>query len=240
MERLQKFMASHGVASRRKCEQIISEGRVTVNGRVITELGTKIDPERDAVKVDGKLIHRDEPKVYIMLNKPAGYLTAMGEGKGDRPLVKDLLKGVKVRVFPVGRLDYHTEGALLLTNDGEVAYRLTHPRYGVPRTYEAKVKGVPDEEDLKSLADGVPLDDGITKPAEVKLIGRGSKNGVLKITISEGRNRQVRRMCEAIGHPVIKLKRKSIGPLKLRGLSPGEYRYLTPPEIKALRKLVEL
>lgn len=239
MERLHKFMARAGVASRRQCEELIARGRVKINGRVITTLGLKIDPLKDRVEVDGRPLARPEKKVYLLLNKPAGYVTTVKDPRG-RAKVTDLLRGIKQRVYPVGRLDYDTEGLLLLTNDGDLAYALTHPRHEVPKTYLARVKGVPAPEKLKALARGVPLEDGPTAPARVRLVSDKGGNGLLEITIHEGRNRQVRRMCEHIGHPVLALRRVRIGPLELGGLKPGQYRHLTFREVARLKKVARL
>lgn len=239
MERLHKFMARAGVASRRQCEELIARGRVKVNGKIVTVPGLKIDPVKDRVEVDGCVLSKPEKKVYLLLNKPAGYVTTVKDPRG-RAKVTDLLSGVKQRVYPVGRLDYDTEGLLLLTNDGDLAYALTHPRHEVPKTYLARVQGVPAPEKLKELAGGVLLEDGPTAPARVRLVGDKGGNGLLEITIHEGRNRQVRRMCERIGHPVLALRRVRIGPLELGGMKPGQYRHLTFREVARLRKAARL
>lgn len=198
MERLQKILAQAGVASRRKCEELILAGKVEVNGELVTTLGTKVDPEQDIIKVAGRLI-RGENKIYIMFNKPKGVITSASDDKG-RKVVTDYLKGIKERVYPVGRLDYDTEGLLLLTNDGEFANLLTHPKHHVPKTYLATVKGVPHGTALDKLKAGIKLEDGMTAPAEVeyKDVDEANKETVISITIHEGRNRQVRRMFEAI------------------------------------------
>ena len=224
------------MASRRKCEELIVSGRVAVNGRVVTELGAKADPERDVITVSGKPI-ASPPKVYLMFNKPKGVITSMSDPRG-RPVVKDYLKDVGTRVFPFGRLDYDTEGLLLLTNDGELAYRLTHPKHGVAKTYHATVEGVPHGTALEKLASGIRLEDGMTAPAEVEYVDvdPDGKWATVSITIREGRNRQVRRMFEAIGHPVIRLKRVAFAGLALQGLRRGKYRPLTEEEIALLRE----
>ncbi|MBO2945060.1 rRNA pseudouridine synthase [Paenibacillus sp. F411] len=234
MERLQKIMAQAGIASRRKCEELILGGKVQVNGETVTALGTKADPDQDEITVSGKPI-KNEKKVYVMLNKPKGVITSASDPEG-RKIVSDYLKGVRERVYPIGRLDYDTEGLLLLTNDGEFANLLSHPKYHVPKTYLATVKGVPHGEGLDKLRQGIMLEDGMTSPAEVeyKDVDPDNKQAVISITIHEGRNRQVRRMFEAINHPVIRLKRISYGDLLLQNLKRGIYRHLTPDEINRL------
>ena len=239
LERLQKVISHAGIASRRGAEQLITEGRVMVNGDIVTQLGTKVDPTRDKVKVDGKLIKSFPGKVYIILNKPAGYVSTLKDPQ-ERPVVVDLLDNVTTRIFPVGRLDYDAEGLLLLTNDGELAHKLQHPRYRVVRTYEVKVKDIPTSRELSSLRNGVQLDDGIALPAKVAFLKKTEKNCWLKMTIYEGRNRQVKRMCEAVGHHVLKLKRVRVGSLGLGSLSKGQYRHLTKDEVEKLYKLISL
>jgi 23S rRNA pseudouridine2605 synthase len=235
MQRLQKILAEAGIASRRKCEEIITAGRVQVNGVVVNTLGAKADPDTDHIQVDGKSINQQQ-KVYIMLNKPKGVITSADDPEG-RKIVSDFLKGINERIYPVGRLDYDTEGLLLLTNDGEFAHLLTHPKHHIPRTYLATVKGVPHGSLLDKLRAGVMLDDGMTAPAEVEYadIIESKNETVLTITIYEGRNRQVRRMLEFISFPIIKLKRIKFGELFLTGVPRGKYRHLTPKEIKELR-----
>ncbi len=233
--RLQKLMAQAGIASRRKSETLITDGCVTVNGRVVTELGSKADPERDHIKVNGKLLQLRRPHVYVMLNKPKAYVTTASDPQG-RPTVISLLRGVKGRLFPIGRLDYHTEGLLLLTNDGELAHVLMHPSRGVLKRYQVKIKGeVPDDE-IRRLSRGTRLDDGTTAPCTITKRGKTEKNSWLEVTLHEGRYRQVRRMFESAGHPVIKLRRIGYGGLTLGELPIGRYRHLTPDEIKALRR----
>jgi len=236
--RLQKLIAGTGIASRRKAEVMITAGRVTVNGKVVTELGIKVDPTRDHVKVDGKHISAAQPFVYLMLNKPKNVVSTLDD-PGGRETVKDFLRGVSVRVFPVGRLDFDGEGLMLLTNNGDVAQALLHPRYHVPKMYLIKVKGVLTDEEIKKLEQGVRLEDGMTSPASVKKVRKVEANSWLEITIREGRKHQVKRMLEAVGHPVIKLLRIKMGPLTLGNLEPGEYRFLTDREANALRELVE-
>src|SRR5262245_48823014 len=216
------------------------EGRVTVNGVTIRELGTKADSAHDDIRVDGRRIKVAERHRYLLLNKPRGYVTTRSDPQ-QRPTVIDLLRGVREYVYPVGRLDFDTEGLLLLTNDGELAARLTHPRHGVPRIYEARVLGVPDAHDLDRLARGIVIDGRRTESAQVKLLphGRDTDHATLTITVREGRNRQVRNMCDAIGHPVALLKRVAIGPLKDPKLKVGQWRELTADEVKHLRRAAE-
>jgi pseudouridine synthase len=237
-ERLQKILSRAGVASRRAAETLIAQGRVSVNGTTVTEPGTRADASRDEIRVDGRRLPAAEPKRYILLNKPPGYVTTRSDPQ-RRSTVVDLLAGVREYVYPVGRLDYDTDGLLLLTNDGDLAAALTHPRHGVPRTYEARVVGVPDDRALETLRRGVPLDGHRTRPAEVERIpgGRRDATTTLRLTIREGRNRQVRRMCEAVGHPVQKLTRTRIGPLSDRRLRQGEWRDLTLQEVRSLRRV---
>lgn len=236
MERLQKILAQAGVASRRKCEELILAGKVQVNGVIVTELGTKADPAADVITVNGKRVGAEQ-KLYLLFNKPKGVITSASDPKG-RKIVTDYLKGIKERVYPVGRLDYDTEGLLLLTNDGEFAHLLTHPKHHVPKTYLATVKGVPHGDSLEKLKKGVMLDDGMTAPAEVEYhdVDPDNKFATISITIHEGRNRQVRRMFEAIGHPVTRLKRIAFGHLYLGTMKRGIYRHLTKNEVEALRQ----
>ncbi len=238
LERIQKIIAAAGITSRRAAEELITEGRVRVNGQVVTEHGTKADADKDHIKVDGKLINPQQPKVYVMLNKPAGFVTTMSDPEG-RPTVQDLLKGIKVRVYPVGRLDYNTEGMLILTNDGDFAHLITHPKHEFPKTYLAKVKGVLDDSQIASLEQGIYLDDGKTAPAKLKKVRKEEANSWLEITIHEGRKRQVRRMFDRVGRSVIKLKRIRTGSLTLGDLSEGTFRYLTPDEVTGLKELAQ-
>lgn len=232
-ERLQKYMASAGVGSRRACETMIAEGRVTVNGKVVREQGVKVVPGQDIVKVDSKAVHAEEKHVYLLLNKPAGYVTTMKDTH-ERPIVTDLIQGVPYRVFPVGRLDVETEGLLLLTNDGEFAYRLTHPKFKLKKTYLATVQGQLTEERLAMLQEGVVLEDGKTRPAEVEIVRKEKHKTIVKISISEGKNRQVRRMFKAVKNPVLALRRISVGSLTLDKVPVGEYRHLTKEELTKL------
>lgn len=236
LERLQKFMARHGVASRRACEEMIAAGRVKVNGKTVTVPGTTVDPARDRVEVDGRLLGQPERPVYILLNKPRGYISAVSDPRGRR-VVTDLLADVKERVYPVGRLDYDSEGLLLLTNDGDLTLKLTHPSHGIAKTYRARVRGVPRTQDIEILSAGIMLDDGMTAPARIDLLEERDGNALLEVTIREGRNRQIRRMFEKIGHEVIRLKRIKMGDLVLGDLKPGQYRKLSAAETRRLKKM---
>src|SRR5580765_4234673 len=228
MERLQKILSQAGIASRRASEQLMLDGRVTVNGGTVRELGTKADASRDDIRVDGRRVKIVTGHRYLLLNKPRGYVTTRADEK-HRPTVIDLLRGVSEYVYPVGRLDYESEGLLLLTNDGGLAARLTHPRHGVARVYEARVLGVPDAHDLDRLSRGLVIDGRRTGPAEVKLLPskRDTNQAMLVVTVREGRNRQVRKMCDAIGHPVNRLERVAIGSIRDARLKTGHWRDLT-------------
>lgn len=228
-DRLQKVLARTGVGSRRVCEELIAGGRVTVNGEVAV-LGRRVHPDSDHIEIDGVAISVKPGLVYYLLNKPRGVVTTAADPQGRRTVV-DLVPG-EPRVFPVGRLDADTEGLLLITNDGELAHRLTHPSFGVEKEYLAEVQGTPSAGDLRRLREGVHLADGQTAPARVSTLGPN----LLRITIHEGRNRQVRRMCETVGHPVVRLVRTRIGPLAERSLKPGEWRELTPKEVRSLER----
>jgi 23S rRNA pseudouridine2605 synthase len=236
MERLQKVIAQAGITSRRKAEGLITSGKVFVNGNKVTELGTKVDPSNDKVVVDGVPINREEP-VYFLLYKPAGVISSVSDEFG-RKVVTDFIN-VHQRIYPVGRLDSDTSGLLLLTNDGEFANLLMHPKYKIKKTYIAKVEGTPFRETLKKLERGVQLEDGKTAPAQVKVkkTDKTKNTSIVEISIHEGKNRQVRRMLEAVGHPVLKLKREHYGFLHLSGMNAGEFRELKPHEVKQLRKL---
>lgn len=232
-ERLQKILSMAGIASRREAESIIVAGRVTVNGTVVTELGTKADPSVDRIIVDGKPVALPEAKLYILLYKPAGYMTTLKDPEG-RPIVTDLLKKLTQRVYPVGRLDYNTEGLLLLTNDGEWANRLAHPRHEVDKEYLVRVRGSASPEQIANLQRGVELSEGKTAPAQVSVERATGNSSWLSITIHEGRYRQIRRMCDAVGLLVVRLKRVRYGFLTLGELNPGEYRILTAAEAERL------
>jgi 23S rRNA pseudouridine2605 synthase len=237
LERLQKIISMAGIASRRKAEVLMREGLVTVNGRVVRELGSKADPEMDHIKVSGKLINPSQAKVYLMLNKPREVVTTLSDPLG-RMTVKSLLRGVRARVYPVGRLDYDSEGLLLLTNDGDLVQKLLHPSFEVPKTYEVKVKGILTDEEIREISRGVVLSDGRTLPCRIRKIKKTEKNSWLEMTIHEGRNRQIRRMLEKIDHPVLKLKRIRMATLELADLPIGRYRYLTAQEIRFLKSHV--
>lgn len=230
MERLQKILSRAGVASRRAAEQLMLDGRVTVNGQTVRELGTKADAAGDDIRVDGRRVKAAEALRYLLLNKPRGYVTTRSDPQ-RRPTVLDLLGGVREYVYPVGRLDFDSEGLLLLTNDGDLAAALTHPSHEVPRVYQARVLGEPDRHDLDRLQKGITIDGRRTRLAQVRAL----KPDVLEITIHEGRNRQVRKMCEAIGHPVSDLRRVAIGPIRDERLKRGAWRELTPEEVRRLR-----
>jgi pseudouridine synthase len=236
VERLQKILSRAGVASRRASEQLMLEGRVSVNGTTVRELGTKADPARDDIRVDGSRIRFPERHRYLLLNKPRGYVTTRSDPH-RRPTVMDLLHGVHEYVYPVGRLDFESEGLLLLTNDGELAAQLTHPSHGVARVYEVRVLGAPDARDVERLSRGITIEGRRTRPAEVEIVpsGRQPKQATLRITVREGRNRQVRRMFDAIGHPVDDLRRIAIGPITDNRLKTGQWRELTDAEVKKLR-----
>ena len=241
MIRLNKFLSVAGIASRRAADTLITQGRVDVNGRAVTELGTKVDPERDDIRVDGRRVAKAPARRYLLMNKPPRVMSTRRDPQG-RTTVIDLLAraGIKGYFYPVGRLDYDSEGLLLLTNDGDLAGRASHPRHDLPRTYVARVEGVPDDRDLQRLRRGVLLDDRKTRPAEVRLLhvapNRHGPQAVLEITIREGRNRQVRRMCDAIAHPVARLRRTRFGPIADETLKPGAIRDLRPNELSALQK----
>jgi len=233
-ERLQKILSRAGISSRRGAEELITAGRVSVNGIVIDELGAKADPDRDSITVDGREVGRAGDRIYLVLYKPAGYMTTLKDPQG-RPLVTDLLKGIRERVYPVGRLDYNTEGLLLLTNDGEWANAMAHPRHEVDKEYHVRIRGMVSAQQMDQLAGGVMLEDGKTAPAAVAVVRESENNTWISITIHEGRYRQVRRMCEAVGLAVVRLKRVRYGFLSLKGLRTGEFRFLTPDEAARLR-----
>ena len=241
LTRLQKILSAAGVSSRRASETLITEGRVTVNGETVTELGSKADADVDDIRVDGRRIRTTAARRYILMYKPRGYITSRSDPQ-QRPTVIDLLAkgGVREYVYPVGRLDYDTEGLLILTSDGDLAERLMHPSHGVAREYQARVRGVPDLHTLERLSRGVMLDGRKTSPADVRLdkavdAGAG-EDAILSITVHEGRNRQVRRMCEAVGHPVVRLRRVRIGPIHDEHIRPGEFRDLDDREVAALKR----
>ncbi|HYC91831.1 MAG TPA: pseudouridine synthase [Thermoanaerobaculia bacterium] len=242
LERLQKIIAHAGFASRREAETMIREGRVTVNGKVVTELGTKADPTSDHVKVDGKLITGPETHRYILLYKPREVITTVDDPQGRRTVI-DLIKGVRERIYPVGRLDFHSEGLILLTNHGDLANELTHPEHGWVKTYHVKVRGVPEQRLIEKLERGITIDGKRTLPCEIrrmKTTGRGDDEGNswYEVKLREGRNQQIRKMFQAMGHPVSKLRRVAIGPLADPHLGPGDYRELTKREVRMLMTLM--
>ena len=233
--RLQKYMAECGVASRRKCEELISQGKVKVNEKIVTELGTKINPDKDKVAFNGKALkYEDDEKVYILLNKPIGYVTTVKD-QFSRDTVLDLIKTNK-RVVPVGRLDMYTSGALILTNDGDFVYKVTHPKHEITKTYTVTVKGIIKNEEVEQLRKGVKIDDYTTRPAKVKILKTDEEKDIsrLEITIHEGKNRQVRKMCESVGRRVIALHRSKIGNIGVKDIELGKWRYLKDFEVKKL------
>ena len=236
--RINKYIALCGVASRRKAEELILAGRVTVNDEVMTELSYKVDEENDIVKVDDKLRKEENKLVYILLNKPEGYITTVKD-QFDRPSVLDLVSDIKERVYPIGRLDYETSGLLLLTNDGDLTYKLTHPKHEVDKTYVARVKGKLTKEEIERFKTGLKIEDYTTAPAKLKVIKYDEQrdSSLLEIKIHEGKNRQVRKMCKAINHPVLRLRRSAMGKIKIGDCEIGKYRYLTEDEIKYLKNL---
>lgn len=235
MERLQKFMARAGVASRRKSEEIIKQGRVKVNGKTVTRMGCKVDPDTDKVEVDDRVIS-EEKKVYIMLNKPTGCVATVDDPRG-RKTVLDYVSDIKLRIYPVGRLDYDTSGLLLLTNDGQLTYKLTHPSFEVKKTYLVDIEGRLSVSGKKMLEEGVELEDGITAPGEVEIVYKNEEKTIFLLTIHEGRNRQVRRMCQKIGHTVSSLKRVGLAFLNLDDLPEGDFRHLRSAEVEKLKEM---
>jgi 23S rRNA pseudouridine2605 synthase len=233
-QRIQKIIAEMGISSRRKAEEMIIEGRVTVNGKTAV-IGMKADPFRDHIKVDGKLLVEPEKKVYFIFNKPRGVVTSLSDPEG-RPTVHDFLKGIRQRVFPVGRLDYDSEGMLFLTNDGEFAHAVLHPSKKIPKTYLVKVKGVLEEKDIEKLKTGIRLDRTLTAPAHVRRVRKTENNSWIEMTIYEGKKRQIRRMLERVGHSVMRLMRVRINGLEMGELKPGAYRKMTPEEMKKMAK----
>ncbi|MBT9139889.1 MAG: Ribosomal large subunit pseudouridine synthase B [Dehalococcoidia bacterium] len=236
--RLQKYLSQSGVASRRNSEQLIKDGRVKVNGETVSVMGIIISPETDKVEVDDRLVKTVIRHEYLLLYKPVGFVTTLKDQFG-RPTIRDLLVDVKFRVYPVGRLDMDTSGVLLLTNNGELANRLTHPSFGVEKEYLARVRDLPDAQALATLAKGVKLVDGMTAPATVRLVKGGRPTSIVSLTIKEGKNRQVRRMFETVGHPVVSLKRVRFGPLMLTDMQEGSSRNLTIREVAELKKVTQ-
>jgi len=233
-QRIQKIIAEMGISSRRKAEEMVMEGRVTVNGKTAV-IGMKADPLMDHIKVDGKLLVEPEKKVYFIFNKPRGVVTSLNDAEG-RPTVHDFLKGIRQRVFPVGRLDYDSEGMLFLTNDGEFAHAVLHPSKKIPKTYLVKVKGVLEENDIEKLKTGIRLDRTLTAPAHVRRLRKTENNSWVEMTIYEGKKRQIRRMLERVGHPVMRLMRIRINGLDMGALKPGAYRKMTHEEMKEITK----
>lgn len=240
-ERLQKVMAAAGVGSRRKCEELISEGRVTVNGKVVDRLGMKVDPQKSEIRVDGKLVTLPDRNYYILLNKPAGYTSTKFDPFAKKTVL-ELVADVSANLHTVGRLDVDTEGLIILTNDGDLTYRLTHPSHEIGKTYVATVRGKVDEDDLDRLRTGIQLEDGVTAPAKAKLlnVSPDGRRSTVELTIHEGKKRQVRRMFNAIGHRVEHLIRTKIGSISIGNLKAGEWRYLTDDEVKRLKESAQL
>ncbi len=232
-ERLQKILSRAGVSSRRAAEKMIAEGRISVNRTVVVEPGTKADPGKDEIRLDGRLISLETERIYLMLHKPKGYVTTLSDPQG-RPIVTDLLNGVAARVYPVGRLDYDSEGLLILSNDGEFAQRLQHPRYGIPKTYRVKVEGHLLKGELKALENGIDLPDGRFAPAEVQLEKTNPRSTWLTLTLTDGRNRVIRRAFDSLGHPVARLVRVAVADITLASLPEGGWRMLTSREVERL------
>jgi pseudouridine synthase len=238
-QRINRILSLSGIASRRKADELIESGRIMLNGRIVRELGTKAQWGKDSIKQDGNEIPKPSSRTYIILNKPFGYISSLHDPQ-KRPVVTDLLKDITQRVYPVGRLDFDSLGLLILTNDGDLAHRLTHPRHHVPRTYKVTVKGTLHEETLHRLRKGVQLEDGFSGPSRASIVKQSGGNSVIRLTISQGRNRMVRRMMEAVGHRAIHLIRTGFGDLELKDLKIGRYRHLTSHEVISLKKSVGL
>lgn len=233
--RLQKYLAEAGVASRRKCEELIAQGKIEVNGQIVTVPGTKINGS-EIIKVDGREIRQEQRKVYVLLNKPAGYIST-AKDQFSRKTVLDLVSTVKERIYPVGRLDYDTSGLIMLTNDGELANQLTHPKHEMQKVYRVMIEGTMSEEEMATIKTGVTIEDYKTAPANVKIIDTSKKDSIIELSIHEGKNRQIRKMFDALGHTVLRLKRIAIGPLTIEGLEEGKWRYLSKKEIEVMKKL---
>ena len=236
--RINKYIASCGIASRRKSEEIILQGRVKVNGNIVKDLSFNIDEQNDLVEIDNEKINMKKENIYIVLNKPEGYITTVKD-QFDRPSVVDLLTDIKERIYPIGRLDYETSGLLILTNDGDLTYKLTHPKHEVAKVYIARVKGTPSYEEITNFENGLYIEDYKTSPAKIKILEKNEEKNysICQIQIHEGRNRQVRKMCKAINHPVQRLKRVAMGKITLKGTEVGKYRHLTNEEIKYLKSI---
>ena len=235
--RLQKYLAMNGVASRRQCEKYIKDGLVAVNGQVVTEMGVQIDPDKDQITYRGKIIQEQHDKITILLHKPVGYVSTAND-QFDRPTVVELVN-VKERLYPVGRLDYLTSGLILLTNDGELALKLTHPRYETEKVYQAWLHGIITEEKMQQFRNGLQVEDYVTLPAKIRILEKQKDRCLVEITLREGKNRQVRKMCETLGYPVSQLKRVAIGNLTLENLGPGQWRFLKKQEVMDLLKTKE-
>jgi 23S rRNA pseudouridine2605 synthase len=238
MERLQKFLARAGLASRRRAEELITAGRVKVNGEVVTALGTRVDGDKDLIVVDGRPVTASNERHWFLMYKPPGVVTTLSDPQGRRTIA-DFTKGLGVRVFPVGRLDFDAEGALLLTDDGETANKLMHPKHQVPRVYLAKVKGVPDEASLKRLLEGVRLEDGMARAVEARIYEKADRNTWIKIVVTEGRQHLIKRLCAAIGHPVVRLFRPAHAGLSVKGLRPGAVRALSAEEVRRVKAVAD-
>jgi len=235
-QRINRILSEAGIASRRKADEMISAGRVMLNGKILRELGAKAEWGKDIIKVDGKEIPGPADKIYLMLNKPFGYVCTLSDPQG-RPIVTDLLKEISQRIYPVGRLDFDSMGLLLLTNDGDFSFQLTHPRYHVPRTYKITVQGIVTEKDIDSIQKGIELEDGFIKASSAAIIGRQGEKSLVRLTIAQGRNRIVRRMIEALGYSVVHLVRIGFGTLELGNLKVGRYRNLEPEEVNELMEM---
>ena len=233
MERLQKFLADAGIASRRKSEELIVKGKIRVNGTVVTELGTQVDPEKDTVEYEGRVISKDERRMVLMLNKPKEVISTVSDPQG-RKTIMDFLPDHFPRLYPVGRLDYESEGMILLTNDGELANKISHPKHKVRKVYSVWVYGFPSKEAMATFSKGIELEDGKTGPALIKLVKKGKNASEMEVEISEGKKRQIRRMFESLGHPVFRLVRTQIGELKMGTMEPGKYKVLKEEEIKRI------
>ena len=239
IQRINRILSEAGIASRRKADELISSGRVMLNGRQLTELGAKAEWGKDSIKLDGREIPGPEEKVYLILNKPFGYVCTLNDPQG-RPIVTDLLKEIPQRIYPVGRLDFDSMGLLLLTNDGDFSFQLTHPRYHVPRTYKVTVNGIVTDKDINSIKNGVELEDGFINASSAAVIGRQGEKSLIRLTIAQGRNRVVRRMMDSLGYSVVHLVRIGFGTLELGDLKVGKYRNLEPEELNALMEMLSL